>query len=117
MDCWALEDIVVRQTPDGFVMACRKSRDGSKTFLSASPENGKLKVRTGFIQVCLSHLLAVSQSSLFSCQATASRGEQSHMFLRSGEKRLHYTGSTKVLMVRSFGQSAGFDEAGNLRIY
>ena len=56
MDCWALEDIVVRQTRDGFVMICRKSQDGSKVFLSASPENGKLKVGTGFIQVSLSQV-------------------------------------------------------------
>ena len=54
MDCWALEDILVRQTTDGYVMVWRKSQDVSKAFLSASPSNGKLKVGTGFIQVSLS---------------------------------------------------------------
>ena len=111
---------MVRQTRDGFVMVWKRSQDGSKAFLSASPSNGKLKVVTGFIQVSLSQsvrLLDISHSSHLSCQVTASRGEESHLFLKSGEKRLHYTGSTKVLMVRSFAHTAGFDEAGHLRIY
>ena len=50
-------------------------------------------------------------------QVTASRGEEAHFFVKSGERRIHYTGATKVMMVRSYGHSAGFDEAGNLRIY
>ena len=56
-------------------------------------------------------------TGFLSCQATASKGEESHFFLRSGVRRLHYTGSTKVLMVRSYGHTAGFDQAGNLRIF
>ena len=109
---------MVRQTRDGFVMVWRRREDGcgSKSFLSASPNNGKLKVGTGFIQVSLSQS-HVPHCSHLSCQATASRGGQSHLFLRSGERRLHYTGSTKVMMVRSYGHTAGFDETGNLRIY
>ena len=35
-------------------MVWRKSDDGTKAFLSVSPENGKFKVGTGFIQVSLS---------------------------------------------------------------
>ena len=50
-------------------------------------------------------------------QVTASRGEEAHFFLKSEERRIHYTGVTKVMMVRSYGHSAGFDEAGSLRIY
>ena len=58
VDCWSLGDILVRQTSDGFVMVWRRSQDGSRSFLSASPDNGKIKVGTGFIQVSLSHLFA-----------------------------------------------------------
>ena len=56
-------------------------------------------------------------SGFLSRQATASKGEESHFFMRSEVKKLHYSGSTKVLMVRSYGHTAGFDQAGNLRIY
>ena len=55
VDCWVLDDIWVRQTKDGFVRVWRGSKEGgARTFLSASPVNGKLKVETGFIQVSLS---------------------------------------------------------------
>ena len=54
---------------------------------------------------------------ILSCQATASKGDESHFFLRSEVRRVHYTGSTKVLMVRSYGHTAGFDQAGDPRIY
>ena len=50
-------------------------------------------------------------------QVTASRGEESHFFLKADNRRVHYTGHTKVFMVRSYTHTAGFDEAGNLRIY
>ena len=51
------------------------------------------------------------------CQATASRGEESHFFLKAEDRRIHYTGSTKVFTVRSHKHTAGFDEEGNLRIF
>ena len=50
-------------------------------------------------------------------QVTASLGDDSHMFLRSRDRRLHYNGGSGVFMVRNAGHSAGFDEEGELRIF
>ena len=50
-------------------------------------------------------------------QMTASLGTESHLFLRSMDRRLHYSGETKVFTVRNAGHSAGFDEEGILRIF
>ena len=47
----------------------------------------------------------------------ASLGEESHLFLRAGDRRLHYSGQSSVFTVRNAGHSAGFDEAGVLRIF
>jgi len=96
---WVVDDLSVRQTTDGFVMVERRNSDGSRAFISVSPTNGKLKVETP------------------SVQASASLGEESHFFLRFGQKRLHYNGNSGDFVVRSSGQSAGFDEEGNLKIY
>ena len=47
-----LDDLVVRQKQDGCVLVWRNYEDGScSSFLSASPDNGKLKVETDFIKV------------------------------------------------------------------
>ena len=35
----------------------------------------------------------------------------------AGDRRLHYSGQSAVFTVRNAGHSAGFDEAGMLRIY
>jgi len=95
--CWEVDDLAVRQSTDGLVTVERRSSDGS--FLRVSPTNGKVKLVTP------------------SVQASASLGEESHFFLRSGQKRLHYNGNTGVFVVRSSGQSAGFNEVGNLEIH
>ena len=109
---------MVRQTKDGFVMVWRRNQDGtSSAFLSASPGNGKLKVGTGFVQVSSVSLSKHASFYPLHYQVTASRGEESHFFLQNDNRRVHYTGNTKDLMVRSYTHTAGFDEAGNLRIY
>ena len=82
-----------------------------------APTTGNSRLGRDSSRLVSVRLLDVPQCCHLSSQATASRGEKSHLFLRSGERRLHYTGSTKVLMVRSYGHTAGFDETGNLRIY
>ena len=48
---------------------------------------------------------------------TASLGMESHLLLRSRERRLYYSGETKVFTVRNARPSAGFDEEGSLRIF
>ena len=109
---------MVRQTKDGFVMVWRRNQEGSSSaFLSASPGNGKLKVGTGFVQVTSVSLSKHASFYPLHYQVTASRGEESHFFLKADNRRVHYTGHTKVFMVRSYTHTAGFDEAGNLRIY
>ena len=50
-------------------------------------------------------------------QVTASLGGESHLFLRSKDRRLHYNGASGVFTVRNAGHSAGFDEDGELRIF
>ena len=42
---------------------------------------------------------------------------QSHLLLRSRDRRFHYSGETKVFTVRNARHSAGFDEEGSLRIF
>ena len=54
---------------------------------------------------------------MFLFKVTASLGDESHMFLRSKDRRLHYNGNTGVFIVRNAGHSAGFDEDGELRIF
>ena len=44
---------------------------------------------------------------------TVSLGEESHLFLRSKDRRLHYNGARGVFIIRNAGPSAGFDEDGN----
>jgi len=100
VDCWALSStFFIRQTNDGFVILERKEKNGTKTIISASPDNGKLKVFNSSVQL------------------TASRGSEAHFFLRSGAKRLHYNGNTRVFAVRLEGHNAGFEEEGSLKIY
>jgi hypothetical protein len=47
--------------------------------------------------------------------ATASLGDESHLFVKSNDRRLHYNG--KAFVIRNAGHSAGFDEKGQLRIW
>lgn len=97
-DFWKIGNIYVRQTRDGLVTVEREVEEG-KILLRASPNNGKIRFYSTLVQM------------------TASLGEESHLFLRSGDRRLHYCGQTTVFTVRYAGHSAGFDEAGMLRIF
>jgi len=99
VDCWIIGPIFIQQTEDGMVVIEKDVEQGKKIFLRSSPSNGKVKADTHFVQV------------------TASLGTESHMFLRSLNRRLHYSGQSKVFTVRNAGHSAGFDEEGSLRIF
>ncbi len=96
LDCWLINDVNVKQTPDGLVSVERKH--GCEMFtLKTSPSNGKARLQSSFLYL------------------TASMGEESHIFVKSNDRRLHYNGHAFV--VRNAGHSAGFDESGLLRIW
>ena len=112
-DRWRIGGLEVRQTRDGLVTVEKKVR-GGRVLMRASPNNGKVRFESREVVV------------------TGSRGEEEHLFLRSGDRRLHYSGQvnqgsctpcaditfqSKVFTVRNAGHSAGFDEAGTLRIF
>jgi len=99
VDCWIFGDLFIQQTFDGLVIIERTMEDKSKISIKSSPSNGKIRLDSDFVQV------------------TASLGDDSHMFLRSRDRRLHYNGGSGVFMVRNAGHSAGFDEEGELRIF
>eukprot|EP00092_Neocalanus_flemingeri_P035194 GFUD01038298.1.p1 GENE.GFUD01038298.1~~GFUD01038298.1.p1 ORF type:complete len:385 (-),score=90.89 GFUD01038298.1:233-1387(-) len=98
VDCWVIGHVFIQQTEDGLVTVERELQQGDTFVLKTSPSNGKVRFDSRFVQM------------------TASLGDESHMFLRSGDRRLHYSGQTKVFTVRNAGHSAGFDEEGELRI-
>ena len=95
--CWQVGALQVRQEQDGLVTVDRREV-GRKFYLRASPTTGKVRVDTGFLT------------------ATASTGEEGHVFLRSSERRVHYRGDSGVV-VRQGGHSAGFDGEGTFRIF
>jgi len=99
VECWVIGPVFIQQTEDGLVIVERETQQGDKFILKTSPSNGKVKVESWFLQM------------------TASLGMESHLFLRSKDRRLHYSGETKVFTVRNAGHSAGFDEEGSLRIF
>eukprot|EP00092_Neocalanus_flemingeri_P041200 GFUD01044860.1.p1 GENE.GFUD01044860.1~~GFUD01044860.1.p1 ORF type:complete len:381 (+),score=96.07 GFUD01044860.1:43-1185(+) len=99
VDCWVIGHVFIQQTEDGLVTVEREVQHGDNFVLKTSPSNGKVRFDSRFVQM------------------TASLGDESHMFLRSGDRRLHYSGQTKVFTVRNAGHSAGFDEKGELRIF
>ena len=99
VDCWVIGPVFIQQTEDGLVIVVRETQQGDKFTIKTSPSNGKVKVDSWFVQM------------------TASLGMESHLFLRSKDRRLHYSGETKVFTVRNAGHSAGFDEEGSLRIF
>ena len=97
LDCWLINGISIKQTKDGLVILERQN--GLETFaFKTSPSNGKVKLKSSFVH------------------ATASLGEESHMFEKSGNHRLHYYGQTNMFDVRNAGNAAGFDENGMLRL-
>ena len=68
-----------------------------KFLMKSSPANGKIRMESAFLY------------------ATASLGPDSHLFVRSNSRRIHYNGSTFV--VRNGTQSAGFDEQSQLKLW
>ena len=98
VDCWIFGQLFIKQTQDGMVII-EKLTESGKVILKASPSNGKVKFESSFI-----HL-------------TASLGPESHIFLKSHDRRLHYNGESKQFVVRCAGHSAGFDMEGQLRLF
>jgi hypothetical protein len=91
---WIINGIRVSQTSDGLV---RVGRGSSKYQLRTSPTNGTASLTTPFVH------------------CTASVGSSSHLFVKRGERRMHYDGSSFI--VRNAGHSAGFDEKNQLKVY
>ena len=78
-------------------LSCRVGRGSSKYQLRTSPTNGTASLTTPFVH------------------CTASVGSSSHLFVKRGERRMHYDGSSFI--VRNAGHSAGFDEKNQLKVY
>ena len=96
LDCWLINNVSIKQTPDGLVSVERKH--GNEHFvLKTSPGNGKVRLQSSFLYL------------------TASMGDEAHIFVKSNDRRIHYNGTAFV--VRNAGHSAGFDETGLLRIW
>jgi len=91
---WIINNVRISQTPDGLL---RVARNSNKYQLRTSPSNGSATITTPFVHT------------------TASLGQTSHLFVRRGERRMHYDGSSFI--VRNAGHSAGFDEKNMLKVY
>jgi hypothetical protein len=96
LDCWIINSVKITQTRDGLVSVERKH--GEELFtIKTSPSNGKARLHSSFMSI------------------PASMGEESHLFVKSNDRRIHYNG--KAFVVRNAGHSAGFDDDGQLRIW
>ncbi|CAD7078019.1 unnamed protein product [Hermetia illucens] len=84
----------ISQTADGLV---KITRNHNKCLIRTSPGNGSATLTTPIIH------------------CTASLGKTSHLFVRRGERRMHFDGASFV--VRNAGHSAGFDENNLLNVY
>lgn len=73
------------------------ARNSNKYHLRTSASNGTASITTPFLH------------------CTASMGSTSHLFVRRGERRMHYDGSSFI--VRNAGHSAGFDEKTQLKVF
>ncbi|XP_075210361.1 wurstfest [Lycorma delicatula] len=91
---WIINNIRISQTPDGLV---RIARNSNKYQIRTSPTNGTASLTTPFLH------------------CTASMGQTSHLFVRRGERRMHYDGNSFI--VRNAGHSAGFDDKNQLKVY
>ncbi|KAK0175631.1 hypothetical protein PV327_009367 [Microctonus hyperodae] len=91
---WIINNVRVSQTQDGLV---RIARNSNKYQLRTSPSNGTASLTTPFLH------------------CTASLGQTSHLFVRRGERRMHYDGTSFI--VRNAGHSAGFDDNNQLKVY
>ncbi|XP_011503349.1 PREDICTED: uncharacterized protein LOC105366555 [Ceratosolen solmsi marchali] len=83
---WIINNVRISQTPDGLV---RIARNSNKYQLRTSPSNGTASLTTPFLH------------------CTASLGQTSHLFVKRGERRMHYDCTSFI--VRNAGHSAGFD--------
>ncbi|GLV36908.1 wurstfest [Carabus blaptoides fortunei] len=93
-DNWIINNIRVSQTVDGLV---RIGRNNGKYSLRTSPSNGSAGISTPFLH------------------CTGSLGQTRHLFVRRGERRMHYDGTSFI--VRNAGHSAGFDDKHQLKVY
>ncbi|KAK9874376.1 hypothetical protein WA026_002723 [Henosepilachna vigintioctopunctata] len=93
-DNWILNSVRISQTSDGLV---RVGRNSNKFSLRTSPTNGSASVSSPYMH------------------CTGSLGLTRHLFVRRGERRMHYDGATFI--VRNAGHSAGFDEKQQLKVY
>ncbi|XP_018318579.1 uncharacterized protein LOC108732336 isoform X2 [Agrilus planipennis] len=93
-DNWMINGIRISQTADGLV---RIGRNSNKFSLRTSPSNGSASVSTPFLH------------------CTGSMGQTRHLFVRRGERRMHYDGASFI--VRNAGHSAGFDDKQQLKVY
>ncbi|XP_055838705.1 uncharacterized protein LOC129906807 [Episyrphus balteatus] len=84
----------ISQAADGLV---KLTRTHNKCLIRTSPTNGSATLTTPAIH------------------CTASLGKTSHLFVRRGEKRMHFDGS--CFIVRNAGHSAGFNEENLLIVY
>nr|CAD7575302.1 unnamed protein product [Timema californicum] len=91
---WIINNVRVSQTPDGLV---RVARNSNKYLMRTSPTNGTASLTTPFLH------------------CTASLGQTSHLFVRRGERRMHFDCTSFI--VRNAGHSAGFDEKNQLKVY
>ncbi|XP_019877717.1 uncharacterized protein LOC109605575 isoform X2 [Aethina tumida] len=93
-DNWNINNVRVSQTPDGLV---RVGRNNNKYTLRTSPSNGSASISSPYMH------------------CTGSLGQTRHLFVRRGERRMHYDGLTFI--VRNAGHSAGFDDKHQLKVY
>uniref|UniRef100_A0A0A9XDU4 Sphingosine-1-phosphate lyase 1 n=1 Tax=Lygus hesperus TaxID=30085 RepID=A0A0A9XDU4_LYGHE len=91
---WIINNVRISQAPDGLV---RVARNSNKYHLRTSAANGTATITTPFLH------------------CTASMGSTSHLFVRRGERRMHFDGTSFI--VRNAGHSAGFDEKTQLKVF
>ncbi|KAG8039465.1 hypothetical protein G9C98_008108 [Cotesia typhae] len=77
--------------------ALSAAQNSNKYQMRTSPSNGTASLTTPFMH------------------CTASLGQTSHLFVRRGERRMHYDGTSFI--VRNAGHSAGFDDNNQLKVY
>ncbi|XP_037875160.1 uncharacterized protein LOC101736715 isoform X2 [Bombyx mori] len=94
IDNWIINNVRVSQTADGLV---RIHRCSHKYQLRTSPSNGSASITSPFLH------------------CTASLGQTQHLFVRRGERRMHFDGNSFI--VRNAGHSAGFDDKNQLKVY
>ena len=85
VDCWMIGPIFIQQKEDGLVIIEKDVGQDNKIFLRSSPSNGKVRLDSDFVQM------------------TASLGTDAHMFVRSQNRRLHYSGGDQGLHCKECG--------------